>query len=268
MRRSIVQIAPFAFLLFAVSCDSLGDPPGTSGELGNGSFQYTCETLSDPACDVESSEPVIPTRLAVGARFHLEFQATEGGSTRVESAGLSLVSPSETFGETFESHRSGTVALMARRGEEYVDIIHIDIAEPDHVQIDHIIDGGTITDDEISEVTFPAGQTATLRAYPVDEGGRLLSGALPCEWTSADPSIADINSPTEDNQATLEAFAEGTTTVQVVLGDHTVEVQVTISAGGTGGDGGGGAGGGGGSAGGAGGGGGSVGGSGGAGGGT
>ncbi|UQA60222.1 hypothetical protein [Polyangium aurulentum] len=226
-------------------CGPLGF--GQPGELGTAVFNYQCSDLSDPVCDDELLlDHPLPDGVALGSRFRIFFSAKgDGMATPASREILSF------DGDSLHAERTGTVAVMAQEEGRMVDLTHIRIENPHHVNVARFDDLGNLL--VVSELGLTAGQQGTLRAMSVTESGRMLGGSLPCQWTIADESIATIAGPAEDNQIIIVGQAVGTTTAEVTLGAHKATVTLTVTAGSGGEGGAGGAGGAGGGMGGAGG---------------
>jgi len=241
MRSCLTLTAIMAISLAACGLSNEATP-GTVGELGNGLFSYGCASDSDPICDGGSGPQVLPRRVALASRFSMTYtpsDATEGSAT-VESVSEDFLIESNELGAAFKAVHVGTGGLLARRGNTVVDIIHLDIAPVDHVQID--ASGDTVGDvqEGVVALTLPIGRTVRLRALAVDQADETLAGALSCRWSSAEEGVARIITLATDNEVTVEAAAVGAAVLRVELEDLTAEVAVTVvdEGGGQGGSGG------------------------------
>lgn len=240
------MFSALAVALLAAGCGPIGpSTSGTQGELGNGLFSYGCDSDSDPVCDTGDGAHTMPKAVAVGSRFSVTYTPTSTaedpqGSATVEPASKELLVQTETFGKSFKAIKPGLGALLARRGQTIVDLIHLRLGAVDHVQIDATRSGDSTTKEGISELVLGSGETAVLRATPVDEADELLGGALACAWTSDDSAVAKVTTIATDNQITVEGGSAGTTTMRLEMGDSKVDLAITVQAAGTGGAGGGG----------------------------
>jgi hypothetical protein len=164
------------------------------------------------------------------------------GSATVESVSEDFLIESNEIGAAFKAVHVGTGGLLARRGNTVVDIIHLDIAPVDHVQIDASGDTVGEVEEGVVALTLPIGRTVRLRALAVDQADEVLAGALSCRWSSAEEAVARITTLATDNEVTIEATAVGAAVLRVELEDLTAEVAVTVvdGGGGQGGNGGGG----------------------------
>lgn len=210
-----------AAIAVAAALSLAGCVAGTPGELGNGRFVYTCDGPSDPACDTEGwgsldeNDPIdtIPGSLAVGSTFQVALGNSGAGH------GIVPVAPDmiAATGTSFEVKQPGHVALLARAPDGFViDLVHVDAEVPDGVQLD-------TTSVELAS----AGESQAVRAVPV-HGSVALYGALPCQWTIADDSVASILYPTIDNVVAVVANAPGTTTLHLSLGELSYDLPVQV----------------------------------------
>jgi len=214
-------------------CGPLGF--GQPGELGTAVFNYQCSDLSDPVCDDEIlADHPIPDGVALGSRFRVFFAAKGDGMATPASRDILSFD-----GDSFRAERTGTVALMANEDGKMVDLTHIRIEAPHHLNVTSFDGIGNAI--AVTELNLVAGQQNTLRAMSATESNRTLGGSLPCQWTIADESIATLVGSPDDNQIGIIGQAAGTTTAEVTLGEHkaTITLTITASNGGEGGAGGG-----------------------------
>lgn len=217
-------------------------PPGTIGDLGNGQFLYECDLASDVACDDAAELQAIPEAVAVGSRFGASYVSLfGGGKVRVLSAAPQLLENVDSFGSIFEAQKPGTSALLAQQGDDFVDFVHVRLAEVASVRVNAL----DPIAEQLDTLAIAEGLTRTLRAQPLDDKGAILAGGLPCNWTVEDSAVARIATDSNDNQVVIEGVATGVTTATVQLGalEHTLEIEVGGGAGGGGGGGSGGEGG-------------------------
>jgi hypothetical protein len=252
--------------LAITACDPLRNQTGIEGELGNGKFTYECAAVADPLCDNGETEIALDNDIAKGSRFEMKYRARDSGMTGVVSASDVRLEELSSSSGVFEAKEVGKVGIVARRGSTDLDILHVYVAEVDHLEIE----AGLATNTPTVTTSFDAdaGDHIVLRGFAVDDRSNLLAGALDCQWSVDDPTLVSIDSLEGDNRIDITALSEGTATLTLTMGEQTAQFTVNVT--GTIGQGGGGAGGSGGAggAGGAGGSGGSIGGAGGAGGGN
>lgn len=239
--------------LAAVGCTGIGTPTGTRGELGNGVFSYSCDGPADPMCDDGGQSHAMPKAVAVGSRFSVTFTPVgEGvGSATVEPASKELLVETETLGSSFKALKPGVAALLARRGDTVVDLVHVRISAVEAVHFDLADEGGDAMQiDSITQLSVVAGGSAVVRAVSTNDSGEALAGALSCKWTTADDGLLSIASgDSGDDRIQIDALGSGSTSLHVDLGDLGADLPIEIGlgtgggGGGTGGSGGGAAGG-------------------------
>jgi hypothetical protein len=222
--HTLVTVGALALVLGA--CDGSGypysEPPqpvGTRGELGNGTFFYECGGATDPVCDDGDSDYPFDRDYAVGARFGLTFEDDNGlGATLSASAPERL----DDSGQDFVALAEGTVAVIARRGDRVIDIIHLELREMADVRLETELQafGGDTVELEV-------GQIAALRATPRDADDELIVGGLPTTWQSSAPEIADVYGSDDDNRVEVIANDVGEAEITVMMGD--IEKSITIS---------------------------------------
>jgi hypothetical protein len=225
--------------LALAACGGLSsDPTGTLGELGNGVFSYQCVGDGDAACEGLAVGKPLDQPIAVGSRFGLSFQATEGGSARIEPASRELIEPVSTRRDTFEALRPGAVAMLALRGDRAVDMLHVLVFDIADLRVDLQSDGSGAMETAITGVTLPVGGSAALLASPRAEDGELLVGHLPYSWSTPDPAIATLAAAPNDNAIVIEGAGQGSTMLTVTVGERSRSITVEVIDAGVGGSGG------------------------------
>jgi hypothetical protein len=222
--------------MFSAACQQ-GGPDGTPGELGKGGFVYRCDSDSDAACDDGAETHPMPGAVALGSRFSVTFSPRAGeGSALVEPASKDFLTTTQSFGSSFKALKPGTVALLARRGDRIVDLIHIQIAPVEHIQVDTgpVVRPSSL---DVTSLTLSPGDTAELRAIPAGNAGEALAGSLSSTWSVADESVASISSLATDNHIVIHGKSAGATTALIEMAEVKAEVRITVT-GGAGGDGG------------------------------
>jgi hypothetical protein len=213
----------------------LGDG-STAGENGVGGFDYQCVSWGDPVCDgrpeaglfdptvgITGGQP-IPARIAVGSAFGVQFFAPDRNTTvrRPVEAGSELFLQPLPGDAGFVATRAGYVALLAKDGAGgTIDLVHIEIDEPDTVVID------------ASRDTLALGESVLLSTRVFNAENAQLGGALEHSWTlggdgdgilrHADTSDDDALA---DDQLRFEGTAEGDVEVTVSVGDNVVNTIV------------------------------------------
>ncbi len=226
--------AALAALLLAScsdSCDTTTSP-GAIGELGNGRFDYACVGKIDPACEGASDETIagyFPTCIAIGGRFDLDYDLLD--DSVLESNDLSPVlyieSVNQSFfsgsGERYEARRVGRAALVVRESERVLDLIHLDIVEPDGLEL---IDPALATATTTLEVA--AGDTVELRVYPRSSSCAELGGTVEVQVASSDPSVVTA---TGGDVLRVRGEAPGAAVLRTTLGALEVALAVTVTEG-------------------------------------
>lgn len=154
--------------------------PGMRGELGNGTFFYTCIADSDPVCRQEPER--FPECIALEGSFQLEFEPSSGPDASVSSFDDSFFAT--LGGSEFEARRAGTSELIAIRGDEVVDYLTLEIVEPDDLEIRH-----AVTQSASSTVLLRTGARALFDVIPVSQICAPIGGSLALQAWSSDPSI-------------------------------------------------------------------------------
>lgn len=233
------SLALSATLVAVVGCGSNGPegPLQAAGELGNGTFAYTCAALSDAACDESADALKASNLVAVGSRFGMTFKPRESVSPiRIEAVSPTLLQRVGLSGNEFEVLGGGYVGLMAKQGQRVLDITHLGLAPVASVAAEVRAPGAGlfVAGDRVELAEY---ESAQLRVVPRDADGKDLRGALPCLWTASDESLLSFGDSATDNVVTLSPRGVGTTVAHVKLGGFEKEITIVITAGGSGGGG-------------------------------
>jgi hypothetical protein len=194
-------------------------PVGTPGELGRGNFFYECGGETDPVCDDGDSDYPFDRDYAVGARFGMSFKDDNGLSAQLGSSAPERL---EESSQDFVALTEGKVAVIARRGDRVIDLLHLVLRPVAGVRLE--------TEDQAfggEGIELQVGQIVALRATPRDDNDELIVGGLPTSWQSTEPAIADIYGSDNDNRIEVIANEAGETDIVVVMGE--VEERVTIT---------------------------------------
>ncbi|MBK6919826.1 MAG: hypothetical protein IPH07_20690 [Deltaproteobacteria bacterium] len=196
------------------------------GELGNGTFEYRCVGLNDPACGLDELTPTFPDCMLVGGRFDLGFTLRD--FDEVSDLGSDFVfvrAASESFfgsGAAFTTLRTGNAAFAAFADDHVVDVLHLDLVAPSGTEILQV--GGGVVGDTLS---LARGETLELlpRGTALASGCVAAGGAVPFTATAEDPAIVQ---PSVAQTLSVTGVALGTTTLTVELGDTTRSITVTV----------------------------------------
>lgn len=226
-RRRWPRLAALALVLCGCtdSCGSHTDP-GVIGELGNGRFHYTCGGPSDPACETSTSDvEYFPTCIALGGAFELDYELLDASA--LESDELTPVLYIESINarffdgtSPFRALRVGRAAFVVREGERVLDLLHLDIVEPDAMDI-VAREPATPT----AALELPAGDTEVLRVFPRSSTCTQLGGAIPIEAESSDLAIVSVAA---GDELRIQGQAPGTAVVTVRLGALEQTIAVTV----------------------------------------
>ena len=241
-RGICIVMAPLA--LAACEESGGGGPPTQEGELGNGTFTYDCHVESDAQCDdssvvapVDETLKSLPS-VAVGATFQVNYSSK--GSTPYTTSPVPefIVEESEdpdgdgvSIG-FYRAVRPGIGVLLGQSSAGPEDLVHVRLEEVADVVVTRIDAGGNFGFDGAGVIDVNVKLEETyFRAVPVTADKRLLSGGLPCMWTSSDAEVVAIDSEPTDNVVHVQMKKEGTATLRVDLGGISKEVTLTVGGG-------------------------------------
>ncbi len=206
-------------------------PPQQKGDLGNATFTYQCGPDSDPQCNADSELAPIgkgsqfPT-LALGSTFLLQAQrAGEAGTGALTVTPVSTgFLDADASGKLMIAKRAGVVTVLATSGTDTIDLTTVVVTAPDHVKL--LQGSPTNSFKNGSVVVGPGGVTAQanvqvtfkFRAFAVDKSDGVLAGALPCNWTTSDATIANITTPANANIVSVVSGKAGTATITNTIG--------------------------------------------------
>lgn len=231
---------PFALVIamLAAGCDdktaSTPDaqpPPQQQGDIGNATFTYQCGPDSDPQCNVDSElAPIAKDSqfpvIAAGSTFLLQAQrARDAGTGPLDVVPVSTsFIDKDTTGKLMTAKRAGVTTVLAKNGADTVDLTTVVLTAPDHVKLLQGSPTGSFQNGSV--VIGPNGVTAQanvqytfkFRAFAVDKSDGVLAGALPCQWTTSDATIANITTPPQQNIVTVVSGKAGTATITNTIG--------------------------------------------------
>jgi hypothetical protein len=209
------------------SCGTTTDP-GAIGELGNGRFHYACGGSSDPACESSADGDDVdyfPDCIALGGGFDLEYELLDASA--LETSELTPVLYIESVNQRFfrgtddfEALRVGRAAFVVRESERVLDLLHLDIVEPDDIDV---IARDPATPTTALEVAV--GDTEVLRVFPRNLGCPELGGAVPITAESSDTAIASVSA---GDVLRIQGQAPGTAVVRARLGALEEAITVTV----------------------------------------
>lgn len=201
--------------------------PGTIGELGNGRFHYACGGPNDPVCEFEVDQQ-FPDCIALGGSFSLEYMVLDTSifdPTDINPI-LYIESVNQDYfrgEESFQAVRVGEAAFIVRESNNVLDLLHLDIVEPDRIEVI-----GPQAGEPLDAFTLEAGDSESLRVFPRTSACPTIGGEVPFTAQSSDETVVTVGTA---ESLRLTAVSEGSAVVRVTLGDieHAITIEVTGS---------------------------------------
>jgi len=228
-----------AAALALAGCDAR-TPPSQKGEIGSGTFKYVCVGSSDALCDDSAVLPKEFPPIALDAEFSVEFKpdastVNEDGTPvfsyidtvapeRIEVVGDLAANP-----PTLLAHATGFTALVAKGDSAAFDFLHIEVLPFNMLDVALVTGPTAIGTIGMDTFTIAGPSTAEIRAVMRSTGGALLGGALPCAWSSTNPSVVAITTSPTDNFITVQAKSAGKVTMTVTISEHQVQFPITVT---------------------------------------
>lgn len=231
MRIPLVAVG-LAGLAATVACGSSMDGSKV-GNLGRGSFKYTCisDDGDDSTCPLGATKTRsfdFPAVIAVGGAFKMTYDANSDVQTQLGNPILKPASPdflSDDAPEVFVARRPGRVAIVARSSAngKAADYTYVRIAQPLTLKMKQ-------TDNtERSTLTVASGQTFSLHAEAYADHDLRLAGTVSYDWVSDDKSVVALNGVTPNARMVFKAGNPGTTKLTAKLDQLTVSIDVTVT---------------------------------------
>lgn len=215
-----------ATLVVAAACTPLEDDrPARLGELGAGTFRYTCVGDSDPFCANGFVADTFPERFAVGGRFNLAF-LPDGSDQEVPLVVPGARDSVNSEGMSFRFSRAGYAVFLALESTStVVDLKHLYGADIASIAV--------LTDDsqELGMLELEPGEDLDVIAEPRDEQRSTLAGSLDYTWTIDDPETAEVLSIDMDRDITIRGVSDGETTLRIVTDMFEQEVRIVVGTG-------------------------------------
>ena len=239
-----IAIGLCSSLALLVACKSSTTEHGVqAGELGRGTFTYSCGSGADAECNDNSDLAIVDPAtnlpsVAVGATFSIGYKSNQTNAVGISQSGdLDLLAvDSKGSKPGFLAKRAGFVAVV---GVYLVneDLVHVHVEELDHLEFANTTPtaGGSFK----GAVTVPGltvsasaavAPTMLLRVVPMTKDRRLLAGALACQWTSTDPTLIQIDGPATQNIVSIKLLKSGTGKLHVTLGTLASDVTLTVGS--------------------------------------
>jgi len=213
------KIPAIAFL--ALSSCSAG-PSEINGNLGNGTFSYTCVSSEDPACatddgNIFTSTPsttaaVFPTTVASGGRFKLAYDpnsSSQAGNPTLTPVSPAILDPSGLDG-AITALRPGKDGLVVRSSVDGLvfDFTYITVSPISSV-------GVTDTSGLAPPATIKpsAGDKLTYVATALGPHSEKLAGSVDYTWSVDDTSVLTLGegNPIAKIDVTVASDAAGKT---------------------------------------------------------
>lgn len=243
LRRSpwlISAVVALGALGLGCNDDSLGG--GTSGQIGNGTFEYRCYNQGDAVCSETAAidsfrvgeelrrNGAIPVAVAVGGVFTLSYDPH--GSVDDSHRIIPASSDDERSSGEFRIGQPAVAAFVAIETiDKASDYIEIEAREAVALQVWE----GEALIGRLSSLT--SGDRMDVTVVPVDDDETLLAGALPYRWETLNPGVVSISrfgasSGDEEvrnrGDVTLHAETPGVTKIRVASGDLGTEFLVEV----------------------------------------
>ena len=225
--RTPIAIASVALALGAcvINPDDTDDRPSRPGELGAGNFVYVCVGDSDPLCVGGAVADTFPERIAVGARFGLDYNPndtvfSDGIVPRLEAPNAAVVRREL---DAFFIQQAGYQVFLAVTNEsEVIDIQHILAANIDRIAV------RTMDSQDLDTIELAPGESVTVQAVPQDALRSSLAGSLDYSWSTEDETIASVATIDEDFDVTIEALQLGSTVLTIETSGFSQQVAIEV----------------------------------------
>jgi hypothetical protein len=216
------------------ACNGSSSTAKTVGELGNGEFIYECVNPNDGACepaveDGELTEAVFPECVLLGGQFEMSYDLHDGDALDddddfetfiyVESASQSYFAGNGRY----RADRVGRAAMLAREGEQVLDIIHLDIVAAEGIEVKDVLGR-----EPTGPVEVVRGRTVALDVFPVRFGCVPLGGGGPVTAASREPLVATAEG---GDRVLITGEALGTTRVTVGMAGFEQDIDVVVTPG-------------------------------------
>ncbi len=225
--RNPIAIASIALALGAcvIDADDNDDRPSRPGELGAGEFVYVCVGDSDPLCAGGAVADTFPERIAVGARFGLDYNPndtafSEGISLRIDAPDEAVVR--RELDAFFIQQAGYQVFLAVNNDSEVIDIQHFLAANIDRIAV------RTMDSQDLDTIELAPGESVTVQAVPQDSLRSTLAGSLDYSWSTGDEAIASVATIDEDFDVTIEALERGSTILTIETSGFSQQVAIEV----------------------------------------
>jgi hypothetical protein len=217
-RAGLAALSAFS----ALACSDSKASNQTYGELGNGTFSYTC-VRDDALCADGELATTFPGQVATGSVFRVSFDAKNYDAQSRFDVAPASTGVIEKEADVLRAKAPGIVALLATRTSDgrVLDFVHLRVTDISHIRFS--ADRGTL------DTIWQTGVTENVRARPVDDLDVDLAGGLGYDWTVSDPKKLHLARTSPTAVMGILPIAPGAATVSVTAGTRTDSFDVTIS---------------------------------------
>jgi hypothetical protein len=190
--------------------------PSVEGELGNGTFYFTCNP-SATVCPTAKRSKDASGALATGGRLRVRFQRTgnqqsSGAPSSVSSTEYVKAASPETMGKaedgSFVALKPGFTTLLATTStDEIVDFAVVTIARP--ARLDFTANGSPLGRNA-RKFTVRKGASANLSAVLYDELDVQLAGDVSYQFGAEDSKLAKVDLA-DERTAEIKGLEAGST---------------------------------------------------------
>lgn len=208
----------------ALACSSTSSGAKATGELGNGTFDYTCARASDPVCAGGAVASNFPDCLMEGGEFEIDYTIED--LDELESYGTDFIyvkpaSPTYFDGvDALTAIKTGRAALVAYADDNVIDILHLAIVPPTSMSITNV--DTTVLG---PVVELEVGESLILSATANSSACAQAGGGLRVSSTSSDPGVVTVGGL---DVVALSGIAEGSATITVQMGPLTQDLEVRV----------------------------------------
>ena len=234
--------ATLAFTAFA-ACSASDATSGRAGNLGNGIFNYQCQSSSDPTCAAgsstlpgcdgtgysysTSSSTCFPSAVALGGRFRIQYKA----NSSVGNVGNPSITPvstdylSNSGDGIFQALKPGYAGVVVRSTivSDVIDYTLIRITPIKTIKIQDSEAAGAPP-----SISIPKGDKPSFKILALGSAQERLAGAVDYTWTTSNAAIVKLGQGSPSASMAIEALAEGTATLTATTGD-TVKATIELT---------------------------------------
>ncbi len=208
LARAVVASSLLPLFLLASCGSAVDEPPNVRGELGVGTFYFTCSpsAVVCPKADKGQGRPSVS--IARHGRVRIRFERTNssvtGDTVRAVSPSMLAESVDATGLRTFEALEAGSTTIAAMSSaDELIDFAIVGIANPARMDFTGP-DGGY--ERNVRKISLRKGSTTRVSAVLFDAYDVTLAGDVSFSFAIDAPAVAPIDpSPPADAGAPSDA---------------------------------------------------------------